>query len=302
MGLRSGRFPVFPDKSAKLALFSPSGPKDQEESEAGLKMLKALGASAGPPPPETAFRPYLSGPDSARLRLFLEGMEDEAASALLAVRGGYGAMRLLPALRTLWDSFPPKPLIGFSDITALHLARLALSGRGGWHAPNLCTLGRLGLEKSREAFSAIFGGKRSPWAFPKDSVHNPGSAGGSLSGGNLTLFSQLYCTPYFPESNGAVLLFEDVNEKPYVIDRMLLGLTLRGAFKGAKAVVFGSFEGSSDPFLVQTVLADFAAGVDFPVLSGAPFGHGAENEPWFYGEAAEITSSADGAVLSFKGA
>jgi muramoyltetrapeptide carboxypeptidase len=239
-------------------------------------------------PEEEKGRPYLSGPDSLRLESVQRGMESPESSGLLAVRGGYGATRLLTSLSGLWKNFPPKPLIGFSDVTALHLARMKACGCGGWHSPNLTTLGRLGVRKTREVLSALKGERREPWIFPPSSVFNSGKARGPLLGGNLTLFSQLYGSGYCPDAQGHILLLEDVDEKAYSIDRMLTLLSLKGAFLGIQALVFGSFEKSDDPALVAEMLSDFAGTLAVPVMLNAPFGHGSDNLPWYYGETAEF--------------
>jgi muramoyltetrapeptide carboxypeptidase len=177
---------------------------------------------------------------------------------------------------------------------------LASTGIGGWHAPNLTTFGRFGLNKAREAFSRLFGENNRPWVFPKEAVLRPGKAQGPLLGGNLTIFANLYGSRYCPSTEGSILLFEDVNEQPYSVDRLLTGLFLRGAFQGVEAVVFGSFENSGEDGLVLEVLSDFAKYFSVPVLSAAPFGHGEDNSPWFYGEMASIAAEPSGAVLKFS--
>jgi muramoyltetrapeptide carboxypeptidase len=218
---------------------------------------------------------------------------------ILAVRGGYGAMRLLEELAPLWEAFPPKPIIGFSDISALHLARYAATGVGGWHAPNLTSLSRLGPLGAGRALRAVFGGGREDWLFSRGGVLKTGASRGHLVGGNLSLFSQLYGTAFCPGTQGAIILLEDVNERPYALDRLLTGLRLRGAFRKAGGVVFGSLAEPGEEVQVGAVLRDFAETIDVPVLSGAPFGHGAQNSPWFYGEEAILEATPRGGSLRF---
>jgi muramoyltetrapeptide carboxypeptidase len=98
------------------------------------------------------------------------------------------------------------------------------------------------------------------------------------------------------------LLLEDVGEKPYSVDRMLTSLSLRGAFRGVQAVAFGSFARSGGKRQVREALMDFAEKFGGPVLLGAPFGHGAQNLPWFYGEEAAVQSGPGGGALVFTGA
>lgn len=287
--------PSYVRKGDRLALVAPASPGAARREEGGISLLRAAGLSVGPGPGGPSRPPGLSADDGPRLRDIADAMSDARYAALLAVRGGYGSMRLLRGLRGLWGGFPPsKPLIGFSDISALHLSRLALSGVGGWHAPNLCTLTRLAPGGAAKALGILAGGARAPWPFPKGSVLRKGDASGPLIGGNLTLFSQLYGTPHCPKGSGAILLLEDTAESPYRIDRMLTGLSLRGAFGGCAGVVFGSFLGSGDRGQARGVLRDFAGSLGVPVVMGAPFGHGRANLPWFYGEHAFIEGTADG--------
>jgi muramoyltetrapeptide carboxypeptidase len=260
-----------------------------------------LGFSAGNLPDEPGALGFLSAPDNVRLAFIKRGMRLKRSSALLAVRGGYGAMRILPSLHRLWGLFPPKPLIGFSDISALHLSRLAATGVGGWHAPNLTTLSSIGKFDAERVFARLTGEDRSPWVFDSHSVVNRGQATGPLLGGNLSLFSQLYGSPFCPKTHGAILLFEDIDERPYEVDRMLTGLRLRGAFQGPAALIFGSFtakDGDSSESMGE-VLTSFGKTLRIPVLLSAPFGHGGANSPWYYAQLGRLTAGARGGMLHF---
>jgi muramoyltetrapeptide carboxypeptidase len=246
--------------------------------------------------------PYLAGTDETRLIGLLEMMDNPGVSELLAVRGGFGAMRLLKDLAPFWHVFPRnKPIIGFSDVTALHLARLRATGSGGWHAPNLTAFARLLPEEAARAVAVMKGEDARPWEFKGGDVLVPGVAEGPLIGGNLTVFSCLWGSPYCPGSEDAVILLEDVNERPYAVDRLLTSLSLRRAFKGARAIVFGEFTDCGDPSEIREVLTDAARAAGVPAVMNAPFGHGDRCEPWYYGERGRIVLGPGGGSLEFPG-
>jgi muramoyltetrapeptide carboxypeptidase len=245
---------------------------------------------------------YLAGPDETRLMGILEMMDNPGVSELLAVRGGFGAMRLLRELAPFWHVFPRnKPIIGFSDVTALHLARLRATGIGGWHAPNLTAFARIVPEEAYRILTAMQGADSRPWGFHAEDVLVPGVAEGPLVGGNLTVFASLWGSPYCPGTEGALVLLEDVNEQPYAVDRLLTSLLLRRAFRGARAIVFGEFTDCGDPAEIRAVLADRALAAGLPCVMNAPFGHGDRCSPWFYGERGRLAAGAEGGGLGFPG-
>ncbi|MDR1166367.1 MAG: LD-carboxypeptidase [Deltaproteobacteria bacterium] len=291
--------PLFLPREARLGLFAPAGPTQSVQRQEGATIVRDWGFSLELPPEEEPARGYLASPDRDRLERLLDLMGENKTDALWATRGGYGSMRLLPALQGLWKDFPPKPIIGFSDITALHLARYNATGIGGWHASNLNTLGRLGWARGRKDWDPLLGKAVSPWLFEPDAVLRQGRAEGPLLGGNLTLFACLYGTRYCPDVKGAILLLEDLDEAPYRLDRLLTGLSLRGAFDGLAAVVFGEFFNCGDKSLVREILSEFADARDYPVAREAPFGHGFVNSPWFYGEKGVLEAEDSGGRLCF---
>ncbi|MDR1313975.1 MAG: LD-carboxypeptidase, partial [Deltaproteobacteria bacterium] len=247
-------------------------------------------------------RAYLAGADETRLMGLLEMMDNPGISELLAVRGGFGAMRLLRDLAPFWHVFPRnKPIVGFSDVTALHLARLRATGTGGWHAPNLTTFARISPEEALRAAAVLKGEDARPWEFPEGDVLVRGDAGGVLTGGNLTVFACLWGSQFCPETEGAIVLLEDVNEHPYEIDRLLTSLALRRAFKGARAIVFGEFSNCGDPAEIRAILSECARSAGVPAVAGAPFGHGERCAPWFYGERGRLACGPSGASLEFTG-
>jgi len=185
-------------------------------------------------------------------------------------------MRLLPKLRCR----PDKPIIGFSDITALHQWQQC-HGRVSIHGPVLTQLGRFGLAAGPRLFSLLE--STSP-AAPLRAADTwvEGSAEGPLLGGNLSVFTRLLGTPYMPELEGAILMLEDVGERPYRLDRMWTHLQLAGVFQKVRGIALGTFthcEERDADYSSQDVLRELAVATGVPCAAGFPIGHGDVNEP-----------------------
>jgi muramoyltetrapeptide carboxypeptidase len=218
---------------------------------------------------------YLAGSDECRLKALQEAVDSDNIKAIFTIRGGYGAMRLLPNLQL--QGRTPKWLVGFSDISFLH----ALWQKEGWqslHGPVITQMGRLPAEDLHSMVSALEGGDNSPLLLGTH-CWVPGTASGPLLGGNLSAFSRLLGTPYMPPMRGAILLLEDVGEAPYRIDRMWTHLHLAGIFGEVSGIVLGEFahcegKGGEGP---MEVLESLATQAGVPCVAGFPIGHGARN-------------------------
>jgi muramoyltetrapeptide carboxypeptidase len=224
-----------------------------------------------------------------------ELMADPAVGGLWAVRGGSGCQRLLPRLARYWAAWPPKPILGFSDLTALHLARLKAAGIIGWHGPMLTALGQASPGRRLEGASlaALKAALISPvrvggWEFsPRDALR-PGRALGPLLGGNLCLLAHLLDSPWLPDPAGAILLLEDVDEAPYRLDRLLTTLRQSRLWGALGGLVFGRFTRCGSPAVVKGLLRETAEAFPGPVLMNAPFGHGRLNRAFPLGALAEL--------------
>lgn len=257
-----------------VAIVAPSSGFDREELFRGLAWLgtryrlrirSAVLARDG----------YLAGTDAARTAVLAEAMTDPTIDAIVCARGGYGATRILDALP--WDAFAaaPKRLVGFSDITALHLVAQA-RGLETIHGPNVTGLGRsIGAAERLALLATLEDLPLATWSVAR---LVPGDAEGPILGGNLALVEALAAAGQLPPLDGAIVALEDVTERPYRIDRMLT--SLRPHLKRASAIVFGQFTQCSpgpDGTTVEHVLHDRTADLGIPVAIGAPFGHGSPN-------------------------
>jgi len=265
-----------------VAVIAPAGPFDRASFETGLAVL---GDRYRVRYDERIFsrRRYLAGDDEGRLAGLTSALGDPAVKAVFCARGGYGTMRLLTKLGS-WvsasgvaagSSIPAKPLIGFSDITALH-QWFQSNGLASIHAPVLTQLGRLPAGSSKRLISLLE--STSPAApLAGTETYVSGTAEGPLLGGNLSVFTRLLGTPFMPDLDGAILMFEDLSEQPYSLDRMWTHLDLAGVFRKAKGIVLGQFircEPRDGGFTAAEVLRDLAAASGLPCAAGFPIGHG----------------------------
>ena len=262
---------------ARVAVVAPAGPFERAALEAGLAVLAAR-YSVQLPPELFARQRYLAGSDAQRLAQLTAALSDPDVDALFCARGGYGAMRLLPALEGLVPA--PKPLVGFSDITALH-AWLQRNGLISVHGPVLTQLGKLDAQTHERLFALLENGAPAAPLQGTD-TYVPGVAEGPLQGGTLAVLTRLLGTPYLPPLEGAVLLLEDVGEQPYRLDRMWTHLALAGVFRRVRGIALGAFTGCEAreaDYTSAQVLRDLAAETGLPCAAGFPIGHGERNEP-----------------------
>ncbi len=263
-------------RGARVAVVAPAGPFDRSALEAGVAVL-AERYEVHPAPGIFSRRRYLAGDDARRLGELSAAMTDPAVKAVFCARGGYGALRLLPGLERVVPG--SKPLIGFSDITALH-AWLQRGGQVSVHGPVLTQLGRLGAHAHTRLFDLL---ENAAPAAPLQGTETyvTGVAEGPLVGGTLAVLSRLLGTPFLPPLEGAVLLLEDVGERPYRLDRMWTHLALAGVLGRVRGIVLGSFTGCEErdaPYSSAEVLRDLAAETGLPCAAGFPIGHGERNE------------------------
>lgn len=264
-------------KSGDLVrVIAPSSSFDRDRFLAGIKILEAQGFRVVYRKDVFAKLPYLAGTDARRLRELTEALEDENCRAICFARGGYGSMRLIEALTKTRLKPTPKIVAGFSDATPLHLY---LQKRFGWtmfYAPVIGgNMGQLEDAFTRESFFAALTSAKAlaPMRYDETVVVRKGSAEGRLTGGCLTLLAASLGTPYELDTDGKILFFEDVHEKPYQVDRLLTHLKLAGKFKKCRGVICGGLSGPNPFEHYQETVADVLRGADFPILMNFPTGH-----------------------------
>ncbi len=276
-------------RGSRIALVAPAGPlleaDDIRRAEAlcgALDYEPVVGAHAG------GHAGYFSGTDAERLADLNHAFRDPSIDAVWCLRGGYGVTRILDGVDFTALARRPRPVIGYSDITALLAGVTRQAGIVAFHSPTA----RAGMNPfSRLHFLRVLA---SPTAAtlaplpPSADVLVPhanrvvtirgGRADGTLAGGNLTLLQCLIGTRYFPELDGALLFLEDVNEDLYRIDRMLAHLRMVGALARLRGVLVGRFTGlrrymSDGAMGVEQVLDHYFRPLGVPVAYGLPIGH-----------------------------
>ena len=265
----------------KIAVIAPASPFVRDEFDKGVAELRRLGFE--PVFEETVFaeqRGYLAGDGHVRARAFLDAWRDPSIRALIAVRGGYGSVHLLPYLESHDLRETPKALIGYSDVTSLLTYLTTGCGIVSFHGPMLDRrLGRGTDAYDRDSFVRALTGTDAlgELAAPALETLCEGEAAGPLLGGTLAQLVASLGTPYaFAPPRGYVLFLEDVAERPYKIDRMLTQLHLAGVLDSASAVVLGEFPDCDEPRgqpSARSVLADLLGAFNGPVVYGFPSGH-----------------------------
>lgn len=280
-----------------------SPPPDPAAIDRAVEVLRGLGYRPRLAPRARARHGFLAGSDRERAGDLMRLFSDPKVGAIFCMRGGYGCTRLLDRLDFVAIRSRPKILLGYSDVTALHCALLKCAGVVSFHGPvlnsdflrqplNEFTLSSLWRTLTRaEAPGAL--------AAAGDTVKviRAGRVQGRLVGGNLSLLCALVGTPWLPSLRGRLLFFEDVDEAPYRLDRMLTHLLTAGVLRGVAGIAIGVNVGCEDPKRAQLkeyrqsaddVLRERLRPLGVPVLSGLPFGHQAVNATLPLGVRAEV--------------
>lgn len=277
IGLASISAPLHPDalrrgKEGLLAL--------------GYKVSEAFDASAA-----YGTKRFMFSAESAEVRA--RGLEqlfaDPQVKLVLATRGAYGAMEILPKLNYDLIAKFPKPFVGFSDVTAALCAVFRKTGMTTYHGPALMSLfpdptkETSEQQASRQAFFDFFSGAKSDILLGKtwQQIAGPVKGEGRLIGGNLSVLQSLLATPWEPELKGSILFFEEVGETPHRLHRMLLQLKLAGKLSALSGIIIGDLKNCTHSSglgpTVEDVIKDLLSDATYPVIRGSHFGHGATN-------------------------
>lgn len=277
-----------------------------EELRDGLALMESwglnvrLGAGIG----RKAFQQ--AGSAEERAADLQAAINDPAVRAIWCARGGYGTVQLMEHLDLAHLRKDPKWLIGFSDITVLHNA-LNKQGLTSLHAQMPHNIGGKTDDTKETLRQALFGEDRTITA-AAGPVMRAGSCTAPLIGGNLSVLSALRGTPYDIDPSGCILLLEDLDELLYHVDRMVMNLKLGGWFSGLAGLIIGGMndmrnKNEADPFgaTAEEIISRALGHPDYPVCSGFPIGHIADNRAVVLGQKAKLSVTVSGATLSFEG-
>lgn len=264
-----------------VAVVSPAGPPVPERVARGVELLRSWGLRVQVTPHALECCGYLAGSDEQRRSDLNQALRDPRVRAVLCTRGGYGVQRIAGGIDLAAVRADPKLVVGFSDITALHLAlwrgaRLAtVYGPGAaWRDERTGDSSAESLRRALMTTDPVVVTPRSDEVTV--AVRVPGAAEGTLLGGNLSLLAASIGTVDMPDLRGAMLLLEDIGEAPYRVDRMLLHLRRAGHLQALAGVAIGQFTACADhrSVTIADVLMEHLGGLGVPVLGGLPIGHG----------------------------
>lgn len=285
-------------EGATIGLIAPASPASDEKINKALANLAALGFRVREGRALRSRHGYLAGTDEARLADLHWAFSDPEVDAVWCVRGGYGTTRLLPHINYALIRQHPKPFIGYSDVTALHLAIGQETGLSTFHGPVAASDFP---EDTLRYFQTALMRPTAPYAIAAPAVFDelggeefkpftlrPGVAEGALTGGNLSLLTALAGTPYQPSFRKKIVFIEDVGEQPYRLDRLFTQLLQATDLSRAAGIVLGVFadcaaKNMEFSFTLPETLTDRLGGLGMPVFYGLPFGHVPQQATFPYG-------------------
>ncbi len=286
---RGRLLPVPLNKGDTVALVSPSSATDDPMNlQFAVEAMQALGFKVKTGEHYASRYGHLAGTDAGRAGDINAMFADREVKAVICVRGGSGAARLLPLLDYETIRRNPKVLLGYSDVTALLNAVYARTGLVGFHG----TMGsgswnKFNADQFRRVFfdrelmqyrNTVDAGDELVQRKNRTSVITGGKAQGELVGGNLTVLTALAGSSYLPDFAGKILFLEDVEEAPYRIDRMFSTLKLMGALDKVAGLIFGQCTDCTPgngygSLTLSQILDDYIKPLGIPAYQGAMIGH-----------------------------
>jgi muramoyltetrapeptide carboxypeptidase len=286
----------------KIGIIAPASDFKREAFTAGCDRLRRMGYE--PVYSDGIFERdlYFAGSAKRRLRELEDLLLADDVKALIGVRGGYGSNYLLESLDFTKSSTHPKIILGCSDLTSLLTSITDRTGLVTFHGPMLAKDISAGTFEA-SSWEHAFGGATS-WSVPTDGVEvlRPGRAQGKLYGGCLSLLAASLGTPYEVQTDDKILFAEDISEKPYQIDRMLMQLGLAGKLKSVRGFIFGEMLDCVQPrgqdYTLQQVIARVLGEYQVPIVYGLKSGHvSGGNITLPFGVEAELVADTSGVQL-----
>ena len=261
-------------------MLAASGPSELARIEEGAAAIERRGHRVTLASNiDQRYHGYLAGADHVRSEELNRFLRDSRFDAFFFARGGYGSMRILDRIDYAAIAGNPRPVVGFSDVTALHQAMAAQARVAGFHGPMLNLDFREGLSPDIEDWLWALLAGEAPLArsFASDDVVCEGEAEGILFGGCLALTTSLTGTPYDFWIDGGIWFWEDVDEPPYRLDRMLTHLRLSGRMQKIRGVIIGALKNCGSDAELLELFREFFGSYSIPVVRNLPFGHHGNN-------------------------
>lgn len=293
-----------------IRIISPSGVIEPSYIDGAHARLRAWGYKVSEGAHARNAYGRFAGTDEERLSDLIDALNDPTVDIILCSRGGYGLQRII-------DRVPPitKPIIGFSDITALHQLS-ALSHQPSVHGIMCKHITTLPEESEPiQAMKKLLSGETMEYRWTAHPLNREGNASAPIIGGNLSVLYGLQATPYglasvisnfkFQISNDQkpLLLIEDICERHYHIDRMIRNLRMSGVLENLSGLIVGQFTDCEDDELmnqsVYETIREAVEDYDYPVVFNAPVGHVEKNMPLWLGTTAYLSVTPEGVLLHY---
>jgi muramoyltetrapeptide carboxypeptidase len=284
--------PIPLQKGDRIDIVSPAGKIDPSLIDAAAKRIIAEGYKAGiSVHAKGSFYKY-SGTDEQRLIDLQQALDAPEIKAILCARGGYGSIRIVDKINFDAAVEQKKWLIGFSDVTVLHIAAYQ-HGLASLHG----LMAKYMVQGTSEGVQHVFdtlSGKHSSVNIKRHPLNRQGTAKGTLLGGNLSMLYALRGTAYDLDWNGAILFIEDIGENLYHLDRIMQNLRLGGKLKNLAGLLVGQFGNSA-----YEINAEAVSGYHYPVAFDMPFGHVPFSRSLLHGKNARIECCDTGSVVGY---
>lgn len=294
--------PPYLQPGDEVAILSPASFPPTENWKQGVEVLESWGLRVRNAPNYLSRHFGLGGTDAERLSDLQQMLDDPSIKAIFPIRGGYGSSRLLDSLDFSGFTSNPKWIVGFSDITAL-LCEVDRLGFASIHGPmphNFCQKG--GESALQNLHTTLFEGvvSLSGTAHP---LNRMGESSAEMIGGNLSLLCHLVGSPTFQSTDGKILFLEEIGERLYHVDRMLLQLKRAGLFQNLAGLVIGGFTDCNEASLMigktaYELVAEHTSGTSFPIAFDFPAGHIPNNQPLIFGKKIKLLVNAEGVQLT----
>ncbi len=271
-------------KGDTVGIIAPSGQLQQPELfQSGIKILKEMGFRVKFPRELWPGKSYFADSDENRAQEINNLFKDEDVQGIVALRGGYGCIRILDKIDLQLIARNPKPVIGYSDITILQNFLFDRLGWASFHGPVLTSLASVDKISLHSFYNSLVGLWKDSFSTIKmEILRDHPSVAGPIVGGNLSSMTTLLGTEYDFSWNDKIVFLEDINEPVYKIDRMITQLYLAGKFKGAVGLILGDFSHKSHQDDLERIrykeavwerIIEITEEFNFPVWAQFPSGH-----------------------------
>ena len=291
-------------KIERIRIVSPSGAIEPAFIDGATERLRGWGYEVTEGRHARDRWGRFAGTDEDRLADLIEALHDPSVDAILCSRGGYGLQRIIDRVPKI-----TKPIIGFSDITALHQLS-AISNQPSVHGIMCKHIATLPEESEPiQALKRLLNGEAIKYRWESHPLNTPGKACAPIVGGNLSVLYGLQGTKFGLTQSAIrdqfpILLIEDIGERHYHIDRMIRNLRMSGVLAHLSGLIVGQFSDcEDDPLMQQTVyetIKEVVADYNYPILFNAPFGHVEHNLPLWFERHASIDCGTE-SVLHLNG-